>query len=65
MNISKLNTIDHLAITVDDINKSVSWYLENYTCEVIYADDTWAFLQFKNIKMCQWFLDPLGSARTP
>tara|TARA_B100000401_G_scaffold159855_1_gene106783 strand:- start:94 stop:426 length:333 start_codon:yes stop_codon:yes gene_type:complete len=51
MNISKLNTIDHLAITVDDINQSVSWYLENYTCEVIYADDTWAFLQFKNIKI--------------
>ena len=28
MNISKLNTIDHLAITVDDINQSVSWYLK-------------------------------------
>ena len=40
MNISKLNTIDHLAITVDDINQSVSWYLENYTCEVIYADES-------------------------
>lgn len=51
MNSPKLNTIDHLAIQVDDISQSVSWYLKNYTCEVIYADDTWAFLQFKNIKI--------------
>ena len=51
MNLSKLNTIDHLAIQVDDISQSVSWYLKNYRCEVIYADDTWAFLQFHNIKV--------------
>ena len=51
MNLSKLNTIDHLAIQVDDISQSVTWYLKNYMCKVIYADDTWAFLQFNNIKI--------------
>ena len=51
MNLSKLDTIDHLAIQVDDIRQSVSWYLKNYLCKVIYADDTWAFLQFNNIKI--------------
>ena len=51
MNLSKLDTIDHLAIQVDDISQSVSWYLKNYLCKVIYADDTWAFLQFNNIKI--------------
>ena len=51
MNLSKLNIIDHLAIQVDDISQSVTWYLKNYMCKVIYADDTWAFLQFNNIKI--------------
>ena len=35
MNLSKLDTIDHLAIQVDDIRQSVSWYLKNYLCKVI------------------------------
>ena len=51
MNLTQLSIIDHLAIQVKDINQSVTWYLENYDCEVIYADDTWAFLQFNNIKL--------------
>ena len=46
---NKLENIDHIAIQVKDIKKSVKWYTDNYSCKVIYSDDTWGFLQFENI----------------
>ena len=49
--IKELDKIDHIAIHVDDIKKSLDWYLENFKCEAIYSDDTWAFIKFKNIKL--------------
>lgn len=48
---NKLDTIDHIAIQVESIKKSVKWYLENFDCKLIYADKTWGFLQFKNTKL--------------
>ena len=47
----RLRKIDHIAIQVDDIRESVKWYRNKFKCEVIYEDDTWAFLQYENIKM--------------
>ena len=47
----ELKKIDHIALQVDDVNKSVEWYVEKYECEVLYNDDTWALLQFDNIKV--------------
>jgi catechol 2,3-dioxygenase-like lactoylglutathione lyase family enzyme len=46
-----LTTIDHIAITVDDPKEAVEWYKSNFDTELIYLDDTWAFIQFENIKM--------------
>ena len=46
-----MRRIDHIAIQVDDIRESVKWYRNKFKCEVIYEDDTWAFLQYENIKM--------------
>ena len=46
-----MRKIDHIAIQVDDIRESVKWYRNKFKCEVIYEDDTWAFLQYENIKM--------------
>ncbi len=46
-----MKKIDHIAIQVDDIRESVEWYSNKFKCEIIYEDDTWAFLQFGNIKM--------------
>ena len=42
----KLDEIDHIAIQVKDINKSLNWYLENFNCKKIYSDKTWAFIEF-------------------
>ena len=47
----ELKKIDNIALQVDDVNKSVEWYVEKYECEVLYNDDTWALLQFDNIKV--------------
>ena len=42
--------IDHIGIQVNNISESVDYYKE-YGSEVIHQDDTWAFLQFDNIKL--------------
>ena len=46
-----MKRIDHVAITVDNVKESVDWYVQNHGCSTIYCDDTWAMLQFKNIKL--------------
>ena len=46
-----MKRIDHIALQVDNIEESVKWYRENYGCSVIYSDDSWAMLQFDNIKV--------------
>jgi len=42
--------IDHIALQVDDIAEAVNYYRE-YGSKVLYQDETWAFLQFDNIKL--------------
>ena len=46
-----LDKIDHIAIQVNDIKKSLNWYLKNFRCKKIYSDNTWAFIEFNNIKL--------------
>ena len=46
-----MKKIDHIAIQVDDVKESVKWYVEKYECEILYQDESWAFLQFDNIKV--------------
>ena len=46
-----LDAIDHLAISVKDIGKAVEWYREHFKCKITYQDETWAFLEFENIKL--------------
>ena len=48
---SNIDKIDHIAIQVKDIKKSLNWYLKNFNCTEIYSDKTWAFIKFKNIKL--------------
>ena len=43
--------IDHVAINVKDIKKSVNWYMENMSAKVDYEDDTWAMLSIGNTKL--------------
>lgn len=37
--------LDHVAVVVKNIAQSVAWYQANLGAEVLYADDTWAFLR--------------------
>tara|TARA_Y100000994_G_C15703155_1_gene446106 strand:- start:7385 stop:7687 length:303 start_codon:yes stop_codon:yes gene_type:complete len=46
-----LNQIDHIAIQVEDIDKSLKWYEKKFHFEKIYSDDTWAIIKFSNIKL--------------
>ncbi|MFZ9035332.1 MAG: VOC family protein [Francisellaceae bacterium] len=47
----KLDTIDHVAIRVDDLTETVAWYRRMFNCNTIYEDDTWAIVEFANIKL--------------
>jgi catechol 2,3-dioxygenase-like lactoylglutathione lyase family enzyme len=42
---------DHVAVTVTEIARSVAWYREVLGAEVLYQDDTWAFLQAGGVKI--------------
>ncbi|MBI89735.1 MAG: glyoxalase [Candidatus Marinimicrobia bacterium] len=46
-----MKKIDHVAIVVNDIEESITYYTNNYDCKIIHADKTWGFLQFANIKL--------------
>tara|TARA_R110002110_G_scaffold353681_1_gene563579 strand:+ start:160 stop:450 length:291 start_codon:yes stop_codon:yes gene_type:complete len=43
--------IDHIALQVENPNSTAEWYRDNFDAEILYADDTWSFIQFENIKM--------------
>ena len=43
--------IDHIAINVRDIGKSLKWYTKNFETRVLYQDDTWALLRLGDVKI--------------
>ena len=43
--------IDHIAVQVDNIYEACKWYHEHFVANVLYCDQTWALLQFDNIKL--------------
>ncbi len=46
-----MTKIDHIALVVDEPKLAAKWYQFNFNAELLYADDTWAFIEFENIKM--------------
>jgi len=46
-----LDSIDHVALPVASISESVGWYTRTFQCEVRYRDDTWALLEFANMRL--------------
>jgi len=46
-----LSLIDHLAIVVNDVSKSVEYYSKFFVCNVKFEDDTWSLLEFQNINL--------------
>jgi extradiol dioxygenase family protein len=45
------DTVDHIAVSVSDVKSTVDWYLKNFSCKVAYQDETWALLEFANIRV--------------
>ena len=48
-----LDRLHHIAISVNDqsIDEMVRWYQQQFRCEVVYQDPTWAMLQFANVQL--------------
>ena len=46
-----MTKIDHVALTTSDPTKAAEWYCENFDATLLYSDDTWAMVQFENIKL--------------
>ena len=46
-----MNRLDHVAIQVSNISKSVEWYKNNLNAKVTYCDETWAMLEIADIKL--------------
>jgi len=46
-----LDSLDHVAIPVEDVALSVDWYTRTFQCEVKYQDETWALLGFENVNV--------------
>ncbi len=49
--VALLDSIHHIAIAVKDVASAVEWYRTNFQCKVSYQDDTWAMLDFANLKL--------------
>ena len=43
--------IDHIALQVKDICEGCEWYCHKFDVNVLYSDQSWALLEFDNIKL--------------
>jgi catechol 2,3-dioxygenase-like lactoylglutathione lyase family enzyme len=48
---SEFDTLDHVAVSVHNIEESVNWYRSRFKCRVVYQDATWALLEFGNVRL--------------
>ena len=46
-----LDRVEHVAISVADIDSAVAWYTSNFRCTVAYRDASWALLDFDNLQL--------------
>lgn len=46
-----LDRMDHVAVAVKNIQNAIEWYRQRFSCRVLYQDETWAMIEFANIKL--------------
>jgi catechol 2,3-dioxygenase-like lactoylglutathione lyase family enzyme len=46
-----LDRMDHVAVPVKDIQIAIEWYRQRFRCNVLYRDESWAMIEFANIKL--------------
>jgi catechol 2,3-dioxygenase-like lactoylglutathione lyase family enzyme len=50
-NKTKLDTMHHVAIAVSNVKETVGWYTKRFDCKVNYQDESWALVEFANIRL--------------
>ncbi len=48
---TELSQVDHVAIAVTNVAEAVDWWSRTFNCQIAYQDETWAILEFANIKV--------------
>ncbi len=43
--------MDHVAVPTEDVGGTAKFYVENFGAEILYADETWAFLRIGQGKL--------------
>jgi catechol 2,3-dioxygenase-like lactoylglutathione lyase family enzyme len=43
--------LDHIAINVTDIQRSIDWYQTEFNAIIEYSDETWAILKIGTVKL--------------
>ena len=43
--------IDHIALQVENPKEAAEWYHDEFEGKILYADETWSFVQMENIKL--------------
>ena len=46
-----MDNIDHIAVQTNNIKESLEWYEKMFKCKVLFEDETWALIEFKNTKI--------------
>ncbi len=46
-----MDPLHHVAIPVHEVARALAWYRERFECRVAYQDDTWALLEFANVRL--------------
>lgn len=46
-----MDSLHHVAVPVHDVARALAWYRERFDCRVAYRDDTWALLEFANVRV--------------
>ncbi len=49
--VETLDSLHHVAISVDNIARAVDWYRTHLRCRIAYQDETWAMLEFANTRL--------------
>ena len=47
----QLDSIDHVAVPTPNISEAVEWYTRTFQCKVRYQDETWALIEFANMRL--------------
>ena len=46
-----LDAVDHVALTGGNLAEALAWYTGRLRCSVVYQDDSWALLEFANLRL--------------